>query len=88
MKKIYVAHLAVIGANIIFGINYVVAKGIMPDYLLPRPIIFLRVLGATVIFWLVSLLFPRENVDRKDLLRLAVCALFGVAINQVLFFKD
>jgi len=87
MKKIYVAHLAVIGANIIFGINYVVAKGIMPDYLLPRSIIFLRVFGATVIFWLVSLLFPRENVDRKDLLRLAVCALFGVAINQVLFFE-
>ena len=87
MKKIYVAHLAVIGANIIFGINYVVAKGIMPDYLLPRSIIFLRVLGATLIFWLVSLLFPRESVDRKDLLRLAVCALFGVAINQVLFFE-
>jgi len=87
MKKIYVAHLAVIGANIIFGINYVVAKGIMPDYLLPRSIIFLRVLGATLIFWLVSLLFPRENVDRKDMLRLAVCALFGVAINQVLFFE-
>ena len=87
MKKIYVAHLAVIGANIIFGINYVVAKGIMPDYLLPRSIIFLRVLGATLIFWLVSLLFPRENVDLKDLLRLAVCALFGVAINQVLFFE-
>ena len=87
MKKIYIAHLAVIGANIIFGINYVVAKGIMPDYLLPRSIIFLRVLGATLIFWLVSLLFPRESVDRKDLLRLAVCALFGVAINQVLFFE-
>ena len=87
MKKIYVAHLAVIGANIIFGINYVVAKGIMPDYLLPRSIIFLRVLGATVIFWLISLLFPREKIDRKDLLRLAVCALFGVAINQILFFE-
>lgn len=87
MKKIYVAHLAVIGANIIFGINYVVAKGIMPDYLLPRSIIFLRVLGATLIFWLVSLLFPREKIDRKDLLRIAVCALFGVAINQILFFE-
>ena len=87
MKKIYIAHLAVIGANIIFGINYVVAKGIMPDYLLPRPIIFLRVSGATVIFWLVSLLFPHEKVERKDLLRLAVCALFGVAINQILFFE-
>lgn len=63
MNKNFSGHLAVIGANIIFGINYVVAKGIMPDYLLPRPIIFLRVAGATLIFWLVSLFFPKEKID-------------------------
>lgn len=87
MKKLVGAHLAVIGANVIFGINYVVAKGIMPDYLLPRPIIFLRVVGASIIFWLVSLMFPREKVTRKDLVSLAICAIFGVAVNQILFFE-
>ncbi len=87
MKKIVGAHLAVIGANVIFGINYVVAKGIMPDYLLPRPIIFLRVAGAAIIFWLVSLMFPREKVARKDMISLAICAIFGVAVNQILFFE-
>ena len=29
----------------------------------------------------------RERVENKDLLRLFVCAVFGVAINQLLFFK-
>jgi len=87
MKKLIGAHLAVIVANVIFGINYVVAKGIMPDYLLPRPIIFLRVAGASIIFWLVSLFFPREKVTKKDMIQLAICAVFGVALNQILFFE-
>ena len=87
MKKHIGAHLAVFGANVIFGINYVVAKGIMPDYLLPRPIIFLRVAGAAVIFWFVSLMFPKEKVAKKDLMSMAVCAIFGVAVNQILFFE-
>ncbi len=87
MNRNVKGHLAVIGANIIFGINYVVAKGIMPDYLLPRPIIFLRVAGATLIFWLVSLFFPKEKIAHKDMIRLAVCAVFGIAINQILFFE-
>jgi len=87
MKKNLSGHLAVIGANIIFGINYVVAKGIMPDFLLPRPIIFLRVAGAAMIFWLISLFFPKERIARDDMIRLAVCAVFGIAVNQTLFFE-
>ncbi len=86
-RRIIVAHLAVIGANVIYGINYVVAKGIMPDYLQPRAIILFRVLGAMLVFQLVSLLYPKEKVQRKDLWRLALCALFGIAINQVMFFE-
>jgi len=40
------AHLAILGANLIYGLNYVIAKGIMPDYMAPRTIIFFRVTGA------------------------------------------
>ncbi len=87
MRKNVSGHLAVVGANVIFGINYVVAKGIMPDYLLPRPIIFLRVSGAALVFWLVSFFIPNEKVARKDKIHLAVCAIFGIAINQLLFFE-
>jgi len=81
------AHLAVIGANVIYGINYVVAKGIMPDYLQPRMIILLRVVVATLIFWLAAAFFPKEKISLKDYFLLAVCALFGVAVNQIFFFE-
>lgn len=87
MKKIVIAHLAVIVANIIYGLNYVIAKGIMPDFLQPRVIIFLRVVGATIIFWLVSSLFPSEKIEKKDFPRLMLSALFGIALNQIMFFE-
>jgi len=38
-------------------------------------------------FWVVHRLFIREKVERKDLLKLAVASLFGVAINQMMFIK-
>ena len=86
-KSNLAAHMAVIGANIIYGINYVVAKGIMPDYLQPRVIILMRALAAMLVFWLVSSLFSNEKVDRKDFFMLLLCGVFGVAINQIMFFE-
>ncbi len=86
-KKIIFAHLAVLGANIIYAINYVVAKGIMPNYLEPRAIIFLRIAGAAIIFWIVSAFFPKEKVERNDLFKLAYISFFGIALNQMMFFE-
>jgi len=39
-----------------------------------------------VLFWLFKWLFIREKVERKDLLLMALCGLFGVALNQLFFF--
>lgn len=87
MRNNLKAHAALIGANIIYGLNYVIAKGIMPDYLQPRAIIFMRALGTMLIFWILGFIAPRERVGRRDMVRLAICSLFGVALNQILFFE-
>jgi len=58
----------------------------MPNYLTPNVFILLRVAGATLLFWIIRLLFVREKVERKDLLKFALCAVFGVAANQLFFF--
>lgn len=86
-KKVFLAHLAVIGANVFYGINYVVAKGIMPDYLQPRVIILMRVAGAVLVFWIISAFFEKQKIDKKDFLKLAILGLLGTAINQVMFFE-
>lgn len=87
MKKIITAHLALFGANVIYGLNYVIAKGIMPDFMQPRVIILLRVVGASLIFWVVSSFFNNEKIDKKDFPRLMLSALFGIAMNQIMFFE-
>jgi drug/metabolite transporter (DMT)-like permease len=86
-KKKILAHLAIIAANVIYGINYVVAKGIMPDYLQPRVIILLRVAGSAIVFWLVAAFFEKQKIDKKDFIRLVACGFFGIALNQMMFFE-
>lgn len=86
MNKQLLAHLALIGAQLIYGANYTIAKEVMPDYIQPLGFIVLRCVGAVTLFWMVGF-FIKEKVDTKDLPKLALCALFGIAINQLFFFK-
>ena len=87
MNKYLRSHLALLGANTIYGVNYVIAKGIMPDYLMPKAIIFIRVIITVAVFWALHFFMPSEKVEQKDKFKLAICAFFGVAINQILFFE-
>lgn len=86
MSKVAQSHLALFIVNLIYGVNYVVAKDIMPAYLLPNALIFYRAIGAMLLFWCIYAFYP-EKIERKDLGRLALCGLFGVATNQLLFFN-
>ncbi|NOU46671.1 MAG: EamA family transporter [Bacteroidales bacterium] len=87
MKNRTPALLAVSAANIIYGLNYVIAKGIMPDFLHPRAIIFLRVFFATLVFWIVSLFLKKDKVEPKDLKLLFIASFFGISLNQLMFFE-
>ena len=80
------AHLALFFVNTLYGASHVLAKGVMPNFLTPSVFILFRVLGATLLFWLVKLLLPTQKIEKKDYLLLAVCGLFGVATNQLCFF--
>ncbi len=78
------AHMALLGANLIYGINYTVAKDIMPVYIQSFGLVFCRVIGALALFWIVHL-FNYEKVEKKDFLLLATCGVFGVFANQLMF---
>lgn len=79
------AHIALFTVNLIYGINYVVAKSLMPAVIGPSGFILLRVLGAGLLFWTLRALRPQKVVLR-DLPKLLLCAVFGVAVNQMMFF--
>ena len=80
------AHLALLIVALIYGGNYLVAKGLMPDLVGPSGFIVLRVTGALALFSLL-LPFNREKVHRQDIPRLIFCGLTGVGINMLLFFN-
>lgn len=79
------AHIALFTVNLIYGVNYVVAKGLMPVVIGPSGFILLRVLGAGGLFWAVRAILS-ERILAVDLPRLFLCGLFGVALNQMMFF--
>ncbi|MEB8328447.1 DMT family transporter [Flavobacteriaceae bacterium KMM 6897] len=87
MSKRTLAILAAIGATIIYGINHTIAKGVMPTYVKPFGFIFIRVTGAAILFWGISFFGPKEKIERRDWLRILVCAILGMVINMLAFFK-
>ncbi len=87
MNKRTLALLAAFGASLIYALNHTIAKGIMPTYIKPFGFIFLRVTGATLLFWIISIWAPKEKIAKSDWLRIIACSLFGMAINMLMFFK-
>ena len=87
MSKRTLAILAAIGATVIYGINHTVAKGVMPMHVQPFGFIFLRVGGAAILFWLISILGPKQKIEKRDWGRLFICSLLGMSINMLSFFK-
>jgi drug/metabolite transporter (DMT)-like permease len=87
MSKVLQAHLALLLVNLIYSANFSIAKEVMPEHIAAFALVLLRVGGALVLFWIVCPFVVKEKVDRKDFPRLALLALFGVAINQLLFLK-
>ncbi len=87
MNKRTLAIFAAIGATTIYGLNHTIAKGVMPDYVQPFGFIMFRVIGAALLFWMLSPFGPKEKIDRKDYGRMLLCAFLGMGINMLAFFK-
>lgn len=87
MSKPIKAHIALFLVALIYGANYSIAKIVLDDgYIGPLGFILLRVATGVLLFSLLHRFWVREKVERKDIFRLALCGLFGVAINQMFFF--
>ena len=87
MNKNWLGHLCLLGANLIYSINYSVAKDVLGSHIQSSGFILLRALCAMVLYWLTSLFMRYEKIAKEDRLRLFFCGVFGVAVNQLLFFK-
>lgn len=82
------AHLAVLGANFIFGANFSVVKSITPFPVQPLALNVVRILFTTILLWMFFAFRPAQlRPQRGDILRFIICGATGVALNQLLFIK-
>ena len=81
------AFIAASVATLIYGANYTIAKDVMPAFVKPFGFIVLRVFGAMVLFWLLSLFVKREKIAKKDFVGIFFAAIFGAGFNMLVFFK-
>lgn len=79
-------HLAMLGANIAWGLMAPLSKSIMMfgaiGYL---TLVSFRLGGAAIAFWIASLFVKREKVPPRDLLLIFVASLFAIVFNQAIF---
>ena len=87
MNKRYLALIAAFLATSIYGINHTIAKEVMPIYIGSSGFIMLRLLGATLIFWLISLFTPNEKIEKKDFLKILLASILGMCVNMLAFFR-
>ena len=87
MNKRNLGLLAALGATLIYGFNHTIAKNVMPTFIEPFAFILLRVLGAAILFWILSAFFKNEKIDKKDWPRIILCSFLGMVINMLAFFK-
>ena len=78
---------AALGATLIYALNHTIAKDVMPTYIQGFGFIGIRLIGATIAFWLIGLLMPKKHIDKADRSAFLRAAFFGMAINMLAFFK-
>lgn len=79
-------HVAMLGANVCWGLMSPVAKLVFASGVI-APIIMVdfRIAGAAILFWFTSLFTPREHVPVIDRLRLFGAGMIGILLNQGCF---
>ncbi len=82
------AFIAAFFVQVFYGVTFTFANDVIDGgYIKPYGFIFLRLIGATLLFWLFGNFAPKEKVAAKDYLIFAAAAFFGVTLNMLTFFK-
>ncbi len=85
-KEKKIGHLALLSANILFGLNTPISRSLMPEILAPSTLSFFRIAGGTILFWTISLVVKKEYVPLKDVVLLFFASVFALVLNQIPFF--
>ena len=81
-----IGHLSIIGAYTIFGLNIVFCKDIANSESISPVVLFsLRAIGATLLFWILSLFIPDEKIQKGDMKKIVAASFIGLFVPQMTF---
>lgn len=82
----YKGHLAMLGANVCWGLMSPIAKLVFASGIIaPIIIVDFRIAGAAILFWITSIFTKSEHVTPIDKLRLFGAGMIGILLNQGCF---
>lgn len=84
MNDKWKGHIAVVAANVIFGLNVPVTKALLDRWMTPLGYMATRTLAALLIFWTLQCFLPKEKVSRRDLFIIAIGGMMGFIVSQFL----
>ena len=84
MDKKFNGHVAIILANVIFGLGVPVTKFLLDEWVTPMTYMATRCVGAALVFWVIAAFLPKEKVERKDLIVILLAGLLGFVVSQTL----
>ncbi len=77
-----------LAANLIFGANYSIVKYVTPGFVKPFALNVVRIVVSVALLWSLYLMKPSSpGIQKRHVGRFVLCAITGVAINQLLFIK-
>jgi len=87
MSRRSLAIIAGLFIALLYGLTFTFAKDVMSGFVKPYGFILIRVIGASLLFWLLSFWAPKEKIDKRDVKYIIICAFFGLTLNMLTFFK-
>ena len=79
-------HLSIAAAYTIFGLNIVFCKDIANSEVVAPEVLFtLRAIGASALFWLISLFLPKARIEKGDSLKIVAASFTGLFVPQMTF---
>lgn len=79
------SHVALLIAFVLYGVNYIVVKSVVPVFITGKALAIVRMVPTTIAFCLFCLFIKTNKIDKTDWLRLIIGGLTGVLLNQIMF---
>lgn len=87
MKQRNWALLAVFSTAVFYGVTYSVAKNVMPVYMSPNALVWVRIAAATILFWLSSFVVKAPELEKKDMPYVLLLSAIAIVISVLSFYK-